>query len=339
MKRDLEGLLLGACVGDALGLPAEGLPPQRIAKRWRRIWKMRLLFGRGLVSDDTEHTVMVTLALQHHPADVQAFQRDLARRLRWWFAALPPGIGLATAKACIRLWLGFGCTRSGVFSAGNGPAMRSAIIGAYFADDPFRRGEYVRASTRITHIDPKAEVAARAVADTAAWVIRGESVDQLLRSLTSLSADAEWQAAMRHIKDATAAGMEVGGLVHRLGLSGGPSGYAYHTVPVALYAFLHHRGDYRNGLEAALNCGGDTDTVGAIAGALLGLSSGVSAIPAEWLGRISDWPLSVNRLRNLARNFCDHTPPPFSWWHWLLMPARNMVMLAIVLAHGFRRLV
>ena len=55
-----EGVLLGTMAGDALGLPREGLS----ARRTRRLFggaplRHRLLLGRGLCSDDTEHACMV----------------------------------------------------------------------------------------------------------------------------------------------------------------------------------------------------------------------------------------------------------------------------------------
>ena len=95
------GALLGTALGDAVGLPAEGLSAQRIKRRWPDGWKHRLLPGRGMVSDDTEHTVMVAQALIAAPRDATAFQRELARRLRWWFVRLPAGVGLATARSCL----------------------------------------------------------------------------------------------------------------------------------------------------------------------------------------------------------------------------------------------
>src|SRR5580692_5050571 len=143
------GTLIGTAVGDALGLPAENLPPERIRKMWGGQWRMRFLCGRGMTSDDTEHTEMVAQALLSHPDDPVAFQRALGWRLRWWFLGLPAGVGLATARACLHLWLGISPKRSGVFSAGNGPAMRSAIIGAFFEHDQHRRVEFVKASTRL----------------------------------------------------------------------------------------------------------------------------------------------------------------------------------------------
>lgn len=339
MDTPIEGLLFGTCVGDALGLPAEGLSRSRIQRRWGGIWKMRLVGPYGLLSDDTEHTVMVALSLLRHGNDVDAFQRDLARRLRWWFAALPPGTGLATARACIKLWLGFSPKRSGVFSAGNGPAMRSAIIGAYFPGDEVRRTSFVTASTLLTHTDPKALVAARAIAEAAAWQVRKAADDELGVCLRRLSQDEPWQLLMRAFQDATAESITVDEFAGRLGLTKGVSGYAYHTVPVALYGWFRHRNDFKGGLESLLHCGGDTDTVGAIAGGLLGLSVGEKGIPRDWLDRVADWPVSVERLRKLAHCFTGNGPSPFRWWHALAMPFRNLFMLVVVLVHGFRRMV
>jgi ADP-ribosyl-[dinitrogen reductase] hydrolase len=119
MKADaLLGCLLGGAVGDALGLPAEGIGRKRLAL-WRGEWKHRLVLGRGMFSDDTEHTLMVAAALVHS-ADVAAFRATLAGSLRWGLAALPAGTGLATARAIVRLWRGISPEHSGVRSAGNG---------------------------------------------------------------------------------------------------------------------------------------------------------------------------------------------------------------------------
>src|SRR6266436_2096200 len=164
LERRLAGLILGTAVGDALGLPAEGLSPSRIQKRWNNDWRMRLVFGRGMVSDDTEHSFFVAQSLLTSSADVAAFRRGLAARLRWWFVGLPAGVGLATTRACLKLWLGISPERSGVFSAGNGPAMRAPLLGVCHGHDRDTLRRLVRASTRLTHTDPKAEYAALAVA-------------------------------------------------------------------------------------------------------------------------------------------------------------------------------
>ena len=77
-------------------------------------------------------------------------------QLRFWLLGLPGGIGYATLKAILKLWLGFKPEHSGIFSAGNGPAMRSAIIGVCYGNDSQKLRELVKASTRLTHTDPKA---------------------------------------------------------------------------------------------------------------------------------------------------------------------------------------
>ena len=63
------GALLGCAVGDAIGLPYEGLSKRRGIRLLGAPDRHRFLFGRGMVSDDTEHTCMVAMALCQHPAD------------------------------------------------------------------------------------------------------------------------------------------------------------------------------------------------------------------------------------------------------------------------------
>ncbi|MDQ8195871.1 ADP-ribosylglycohydrolase family protein [Coraliomargarita sp. SDUM461004] len=63
-KGDISGLVWGTAVGDSLGLPAEGISPAEIKKLgWHDNWKHRFICGRGMLSDDTEHTLMVLEAL------------------------------------------------------------------------------------------------------------------------------------------------------------------------------------------------------------------------------------------------------------------------------------
>ncbi len=260
------GLLLGTAVGDALGLPAENLSAEKIRRRWRGQWRMRFIFGRGMVSDDTEHTLMVAQALLAQPKDAMAFQRTLAWKFRWWFASLPGGVGLATAKACLKLWLGFPPGKSGVNSAGSGPAMRSAVLGAYFANDPERRRDFVLASSRLTHRGWQAETAALAVAESVALTImnRGQpEASRVMSVLRQLSSETKWQSTLAVLEVSLNAREAVSDFAARLGLERAVSGYSMHVVPVAIYAWLRHPNDFRAALISALDCGGDTDTVGA----------------------------------------------------------------------------
>src|SRR5438128_2167041 len=80
----IAGVILGTAVGEALGLPREGLSRRRAARLFGDPpLRHRFLFGRGMVSDDTEHTCMTSQALLHAADDVDAFARSLAWRLRF----------------------------------------------------------------------------------------------------------------------------------------------------------------------------------------------------------------------------------------------------------------
>lgn len=260
LREALAGILLGTAVGDALGLPAENISPEKIRRRWNDAWRMRLVCRRGMISDDTEHTLMVAQALLAHPQDANAFQRALGWKFRWWFASLPGGVGLATAKACLKLWVGFPATKAAVKSAGSGPAMRSAIIGAYFANDPERRQEFVLASSHLTHRGWQSETAALAVAECVALAVRIRNQPeprQVIEALRRLSNEVEWGKWMSQIESSLATDMSMTELVRAVGLERGVTGYSLHVVPVAIYAWLRHPRDFRTAMIHALGQGGE----------------------------------------------------------------------------------
>ena len=295
MNNSLLGCLLGTAVGDSLGLPYEGMSRRKIASRFPAIDRHRWLFGTGMISDDTEHTWMVLDALYRCNNDIREFERLLAIGLRVWILALPAAVGWATLRACVKLSLGFPPRYSGVFSAGNGPAMRSAIIGVWFRENPERIETFVRASTRITHTDPKAEHGALAIAYAAAGL--------------PIPASPIEPAPPKEP---------------------GVSGYIYETVAVALYLANRHQGDFRGAITAAIAAGGDTDTVAAITGAIVGAQVGEAGIPREWIDGIRDWPRSVNAMRRLAAGERVYLP-------FLGQLARNIVFFVVALAGTIQR--
>jgi ADP-ribosyl-[dinitrogen reductase] hydrolase len=341
----IVGCLLGTAVGDAMGLPYEGLSRGRAAKLFGPPDRYRLLFGRGMVSDDTEHTCMVAQSLIASGGQLETFQRDLARRLRLWLIGLPAGIGLATLRSILRLWIGFSPARSGVFSAGNGPAMRSAILGAAI-DDPTQLREVVRVSTRITHTDPKAEYGASAVALAAQMACRNESVPpaEYLDRLTSLLGT-DGDELVQLIRDGVKSvekdqtSLE---FADSLALTKGVSGYVYHSVPVAVHAWLRHQTDFRAAVTAVVECGGDTDSTGAIVGGIVGAAVGKAGIPAPWLQRLCEWPRTVRWMEQLGEQLSTslqsgQSARPLGLSALTVFP-RNLFFLIVVLFHGFRRL-
>lgn len=106
-------------------------------------------------------------------------------------------------------------------------------------------------------------------------------------------------------------------------------------MPIALYGWMRHQGDFDGALKEVLNCGGDTDSVGAICGGLTALQAN---IPEAWIDRLTDWPISVGYLRDLADRMAGK-PAKTSPMRWALNPVRNLFLLLVILAHAFRRLI
>ncbi|RYG47761.1 ADP-ribosylglycohydrolase family protein [bacterium] len=291
MEREerLKGCLLGTAVGDALGLAREGLTAERGRKMFGPLEKPDLLFGRGMVSDDTELTVLTLQSLQS--ADTpEACASDFARRLRRWVLLIPPGVGLATARAGWRGVFGRRWDRMGVPSAGNGAAMRAAIFGAWFGNDP-RREAFVLANARVTHTDSRAIEAAIRVA---AWAA-GEP------------------------------------LPVEASIPNNSNGFAPTTMATVAGCLAAHPRDLQAGVRTAIEAGGDTDTIAAIVGGILGARLEPDAVPPDWITSVIEQPRSMNWMRDLARGSAKEPIAP-------LLFVRNLFLLVVVLFHGFRRL-
>ncbi len=345
LNQHMTGCILGTAVGDAIGLPREGLSRRRARRLFGTGPLHHALVGsRGMCSDDTEHTVMVAQALIATGGEPDRFARALAHRLRWWLARIPASVGFGTLRACLKLWFGSSPSGSGVPSAGNGPAMRSALLGIV-ARDRTHCEFLVRASTRITHTDPRAEQGAGIVA-LAAYLVTHEpgtacEAGALAEALSDRASDSELRTAMSSIGSALERELTAEDFANRLGLVDGVSGFVNHTVPVAVYCWLRHRGSFRDAVEAAVGLGGDTDTVGAIVGALAGTEAGPDAIPHEWVDGLMEWPASVRWMRRLAEQLAERvraggsgTPTTFPG---LLVLPRNLFFIVVVMAHAFRR--
>jgi ADP-ribosyl-[dinitrogen reductase] hydrolase len=343
LKERFAGLLVGTAVGDSLGLPAEGLSRSRISRLWHGDLHQRFVFGRGMVSDDTEHAFFVGQALLSHPRSTRPFAASLAWKFRLWLLGVPAGIGLATLKATLRLWFGYSADRSGVKSGGNGAAMRAPVLGLAFAHDEEMLRSFVVASSRITHNDPCALAGACAVALAARQAaLNMGTPSEFVSQLELLTEDTTWRTAVENLAVSLAANESVAEFAGRLGLAEGVSGYVCHSVPVALFSWLRHRRDFRTAVAQCIACGGDTDTTAAIAGALAGADVGVQGIPADWRTRIVEWPRSVPVIEQLAVRLAEASvsgvPQPAVRYFWPGLALRNAVFLGAVMGHGFRRL-
>jgi ADP-ribosyl-[dinitrogen reductase] hydrolase len=317
----LAGVLLGTAVGDALGLACEGMSAERIARRFGRLDRYHLLGRTGYVSDDTEQTALVAQSLSRHPDDAARCVRAFRRSLLGWFWRFPWGIGMATIRSCFRIQLGL--TRSGVRSAGNGSAMRAAVVGAFFHDRPEKRRAFGIAICEATHTDDRAVQGALFVAELAA-----AGPEEARRIVTEpLLAGALDEAASLAKRRASTS--EAAALLRT-------SGYVVHTVPFALYCYLRYGEAPLLALQECIGAGGDTDSIAAILGAWLGARYGEAGLPAHLIAEIHDGPFGPAHLRGLASSLASGAPPPrYSWVGALL---RNLALYPVVVGHGLRRI-
>lgn len=254
----LYGSLIGTVMGDMFGLPYEGLSPRR-AKRFfdnqRRLALIPWLNG-GMVSDDSDHAIMTVQAFIASGGDPKRFGISLSRRLRLWLLQLPAGIGMATGRSIFKMYLGAGMFgRTGVFSAGNGSAMRASVLGV-LCDDLEQLKQLNHISTTLTHTDPKAEQGSYLVA-LLAWVEtrHGDWDDDKVWAWLCQEFDDKFLDLLKTYTPCPKRGI---------------TGYMYDTAPAVFWAWRTYRHAPTDGMAWLICQGGDTDTTCAIFGALSG---------------------------------------------------------------------
>lgn len=330
----LAGTLLGAALGDALGLPAERLTAARIARQFGRIDRFRLVGATGFVSDDTEQAALIAQSLAKQPDSPKACAETFRRSLLGWFLRLPWGVGLATVKACLRTAIGL--RPSGVPSAGNGAAMRAAIVGVFFADDVEARRQFGRALAATTHLDERAIAGALFVGELAAQLCHTANREVAYRAALETAEEPQLRAALSRAEQLAESGAATPLAAEELGTTG----FVLHTVPFAAFCFLRFGGEPLAALQEAVAAGGDTDSIAAILGSWLGTLHGEEGLPADLLARIHDGPFGPTHLRALGRHLAGlrcgepgllpgYSPAAALW--------RNLLLYPVILAHGFRR--
>lgn len=342
----IVGCLLGTMVGDALGLPYEGLSSKRIQKLVLLVQDHNFIGGKGAISDETEHICLVAQSLIASKGEETAFINLFAWRLRLWLLGLPAGLCLATFKAITRLWKGVPPNLSGVSSTDNGAVIRSTIIGVCYGAERQKMLSLVKASTRITHDDPKAEYGAIAVAVAAYLAANSSSVstEEYYQTLqTYLEPEAEEFLNLIKLVCDSVERKETGAMFARsIGNGNSISSYIYVTVPVVLQIWLRYQHDYFGGVREIISLGGDTDTTAAILGGIIGAAVGKAGIPRRWIKHIWDFPRSPKWIEELGFRLAktciqDIEQPPLPLAIYLI-PVRNLLFMAIIFGHAVRRL-
>jgi ADP-ribosylglycohydrolase len=203
------------------------------------------------------------------------------------------GYGPAMHRTLTRIasgeyWSGVaGSAFDGQGSHGNGGAMRSAPIGAYFADDPDMVAAQATRAAEVTHAHAEGISGAVAVAVAAALAVQARAassqppeprdfLDQLLAHVPRSEVHSRLRRA-RDLSERTPVQSAVAVLGNGTGLS------AQDTVPFALWCTARHLGDFPAALWLTVSGLGDRDTTCAITGGVVACFTGMDGIPADWL--------------------------------------------------------
>lgn len=281
------GALMGTFVGDALGMPLEGWSWQRIRQQYGEVREMLpARLGAGTYTDDT--VLMIALAESLLAHEGRVVPKDL---VQWFLSAydVRRGFGAGMHRLC-RLWqegVPWQEASSSLFkegSYGNGAAMRVAPVGVLYHDDLPKVAEVARAQARVTHahILGQEGAALQALAVALALRMAGEPLDReefLAELEASLPASGEtYRRALMQAGELWDHWDDQDRVVRRLG-----NGTAAHrSVPTAIFAFLTFWHSFEAAVVYAVSLGGDTDTLGAMTGAIAGAYHGVEAIPRRW---------------------------------------------------------
>ena len=310
------GALAGLALGDALGMPTQAMSPEQIRAVYGTI--TGLVDGdasqpyapgmpAGSVTDDTEQALLVASLLVRGRGtssgrvalDAGEFAHAL---LAWEDSMIQRGsldlLGPSTKAALERVRAGEDPLTVGGAGTTNGAAMRVTPIGiAMPTADPQAFADAVWSSCQVTHATRQGfQSAALVAAAVSMGIDAARSTTPDLRGLLwkalsyvdSLPERGAWtpdpdvvaatRRAMQLVANPASSSLEC--LVEQVGTSVASA----QAIPMA-FALLARDPSPQALLDAA-NLGGDTDTIGAIAGAILGAALGFEVFVGRGLAQV-----------------------------------------------------
>ena len=304
------GALAGLALGDALGMPTQAMSPQQIQTVYGHV--TGLVDGdksqpyapgmaAGSVTDDTEQALLIaSLLLKGHGSGLNLDASEFSHALlAWEDSMIERGsldlLGPSTKAALERVRAGEDPLRVGGEGTTNGAAMRVTPIGiAASTSDRQLFADAVWSSCQVTHATRQGFQSAALVAAAVSLGIDAGAADvtdllwkavDFVRSLPERGAwspEPDVVAATRRALKLAAqpASSSLEWLAEQIGTAVASA----QAIPMA-FALLARDPSPRALLEAA-NLGGDTDTIGAIAGAILGASLGVEVFDGYGLAQV-----------------------------------------------------
>lgn len=303
------GALAGLALGDALGMPTQAMSPQQIQMVYGQV--TGLVDGdksqpyapgmaAGSVTDDTEQALLIaSLLLKGHGSGLNLDASEFSHALlAWEDSMIERGsldlLGPSTKAALERVRAGENPLRVGGEGTTNGAAMRVTPIGiAASTSDRQLFADAVWSSCQVTHATRQGFQSAALVAAAVSLGIDAGAADvtdllwKAVAFVHSLPERGAWSpepdvvaATHRALKLAAQPSSSLEWLAGQIGTAVA----AAQAIPMA-FALLARDPSPRALLQAA-NLGGDTDTISAIAGAILGASLGVEVFDAYGLAQV-----------------------------------------------------
>ncbi|MFB0559672.1 MAG: ADP-ribosylglycohydrolase family protein [Candidatus Lokiarchaeia archaeon] len=278
---NIHGCLVGLTIGDALGAITENMTPFQIRTRFGVIKDPLSLE----ITDDTILNFLIAEALIENQANVT--HEIIAKAILK--SSDCSRLGPSTRSSILRLQK----EPRTVSTTGstNGAAMRAFPIGLCTPYEPEVILEKTVTSSMVTHGTSSAISAAVAVACGVSAAVEGYSVDQIIEAAfegaemgenfgtrSGKSVAFRIKMAEELVRNLTEP-WEIQKILYR---EIGVSSLSWETIPSALAIFSACKGDIKKALVITANTGGDTDTLGCIAGGLCGAKNGISSIPKRW---------------------------------------------------------
>jgi ADP-ribosylglycohydrolase len=329
MIKRAYGCLIGSAIGDAMGMPASFMSPEKIKRVYGRISgflppdKEQIQHGslaEGKITDDTEESLIISDVLIEAGCFNQAL--FIEKMKRWAIDADMLNstiIGPSTRRFLEAIINDQDPCETGKIGDTNGGAMRVAPIGIFYHGDVPRAIEAAIESGLISHGSKPGLASTAAIAAAIAAAVTGERTAEEVLAAALEGAEAGEKAGFDIPAPSVAARIHLAKEIvdaHR-GESADELGYrlyrvigagmkSYESIPLSLGIFYAASGRFEDGLLAAINTGDDADTNGAIVGALCGAFSGVDAVRPEWIQKLRqtnqiDFECIASDLLNTSR--------------------------------------
>lgn len=311
------GAFYGLALGDALGMPTQSLSREQIQQRFGHITDLEDAgpdqpiapnMPRGSITDDTEQAVLVAQLLIEGQGRIEP--AILAQRLIEWEATMRAKgsqdlLGPSTKRAIEMILAGHSPEEAGRYGTTNGAAMRITPVG--IAADVANSGAFIKSvmqACQVTHNTSLGIASAAAVAAVVSAGINGMALQDALQVGVQVAREAEtqghWVAGGRiAARISWARTLSVDSdkalLADLLYEVIGTSVASQESVVVAFALAQQVAVGELEAFEAlcmAASLGGDTDTIAAILGAMLGACLGMS----RWPVTLIDCVKQVNGL-------------------------------------------